>query len=221
MKVSHIGLLFGLIGLGLAMPTFASTASVCDAVSGNLVNNCGFELGNFTDWTTTAASSGSAFNVTNITGATGGPNSGSYDARFGATAGINDYIDQSFATTAGDYYTVSFYVSTNANGGVGTGQFVANWNGGNILTITNATQTGTGPDTAGYDLYSFIEQATSGTSDLEFGGNNKTSYYHLDDIVVTQNTSAVPEPSSVSFAVAGLFGILLVGRRYMQKRANS
>ena len=215
MKISHIGILFGLIGLGGAIPTFAAS-SICGAVSGNLILNCGFETGDFTDWTATDAATGSALDVTlNI------PNSGTHDARFGASGGENDLLDQTFATTSGDTYTVSFYVDSGA-GVSGTGQFIANWNGGNILTLTGANGTGTGPDTAGYEFYTFTESATSSTTDLQFGGNTKDSYYHLDDVVVTQNpiTSAVPEPSSISFAVAGLFGVLLMGRRYMEKRAQ-
>jgi len=214
MKISHIGLLFGLIGLGGAVPTFAS--SICDAVSGNLVSNCGFETGDFTSWTVTNAATDPDLEVTlNI------PNSGTHDARFGAGGGENDLLDQSLATTSGDSYTVSFYVDSGADVSA-NGQFVANWNGANILTITGANGTGTGPDTAGYEFYSFTETATSSSTDLEFGGNTKSSYYHLDDVVVTQNptTSAVPEPSSISFAVAGLFGILLMGRRYMEKRSQ-
>jgi hypothetical protein len=213
MKISHIGILFGLIGLGGAMPIFA-TPSICGAVSGNLILNCGFETNDFTDWTATDAATGSALDVTlNI------PNSGTHDARFGASGGENDLLDQSFATISGDSYTVSFYVDSSAASA--TGQFIADWNGGNILTLTGATGSGTGPDTAGYEFYTFTESATSASTDLEFGGNTKAAYYHLDDVVVTQNApSAVPEPSSISFAVAGLFGILLMGRRYMEKRAQ-
>jgi hypothetical protein len=213
MKISHIGILFGLIGLGGAIPTFAAS-SICGAVSGNLILNCGFETGDLTDWTATDAATGSALDVTlNI------PNSGTHDARFGASGGENDLLDQTFATTSGDTYTVSFYVDSGAASA--NGQFIANWDGSNILTLTGATGTGTGPDTAGYDFYTFTETATSASTDLQFGGNTKQNYYHLDDVVVTQNaTSAVPEPSSISFALAGLFGILLMGRRYMDKRAQ-
>jgi hypothetical protein len=214
MKISHIGILFGLIGLGAAMPTFAAS-SICGAVSDNLILNCGFETGDFTDWTVTPAATSPDLEVTlNI------PNSGTHDARFGAGGGENDLLDQTFATTEGDSYTVSFYVDSGA-GVSATGQFIANWDGSNILTLTGANGTGTGPDTAGYEFYTFTETASSGSSDLEFGGNTKNAYYHLDDVVVTQNaTSAVPEPSSISFAVMGLFGVLLVGRRYMEKRAQ-
>jgi hypothetical protein len=214
MKVSHIGLLFGLIGLSGAMPMFATT-SICGAVSGNLILNCGFETGDFTDWTVTGTLSSDFGVTTNV------PNSGSHDARFGDNT--NDYIDQSFATTAGDTYSVSFYVNDSLEVSP-TGQFVANWNGTNFLTLTGATANSScaAAGSAGYDLCTFTETATSSSTDLQFGGSTASSYYHLDDVVVTQNApSSVPEPSSISFAVAGLFGILLAGRRYMEKRSNT
>ena len=39
-------------------------ASICDHVAGNLVMNCGFETGNFSDWTVTPAASGKDIVVT-------------------------------------------------------------------------------------------------------------------------------------------------------------
>jgi len=218
MKVSHIALLFGLIGLSGALPTFANTASICDGVSGNLVGNCGFEMDNFTDWTVTDASAGSALDVSTVA-----PDSGTYNARFGASSSQNDYIDQLITTSSSSSYNISFYINSSLVGS--SGQFVANWGTTNLLTITGSTNSNgncTAATTANYEVCTFTENGGPGvTTDLDFGGNNKLNSYHLDDVSVVKNTSAVPEPSSVSFAVAGLFGILVVGRRYMQKRSNS
>ncbi len=217
MKISHIGLLLGLIGLGGAIPTFANTASICSAVADNLINNCGFGTGDFTDWTVTGTVSSNFDVTTNV------PNSGYDDARFGDTT--LDYIEQSFSTVAGDTYSVSFYVDATVPGNIVSenGEFVAEWDGTNILTMTGSTYPGScsGPDSAGYDLCSFTETATSTSSNITFGGETADAYYHLDDVIVTQNTSAVPEPSSISFALAGLFGILVAGRRYMEKRSKA
>jgi hypothetical protein len=211
MRLRQLIILFGIIGLFCAMPSFASP-SLCDAVTGNLVMNCGFETGDFTDWTPTGTV-GPNFEVNSNL-----PNSGGDDARFGDVT--FDYIDQTFATTMNDIYNVSFYVNTSANGGVSSsGQFVANWNGTNFLTIP-------GPNTGslngqGYEYYSFAIKATSSNTDLQFGAFTADSYYHLDDVVVTVAGSPVPEPASTSFAVAGLFGILLIGRRYAKARSAS
>jgi hypothetical protein len=168
---------------GLILPSALLAGSTsCNSITGigGLVANCGFETGEFTSWTTIPAASGSDFEVDFLN-----PHSGIYSARFGATAGLNDYIFQNLATTAGDTYDVNFWVdgSEGANG-----QFVANWNGSNILTLT-------GPIAGGYTDYNFLVSATSSITQLEFGGNTLFHFYYLDDISAVP--TATPEPSSI------------------------
>ncbi len=171
MKVFRVGLLAGILGFLCALPDFAAAnQSICDAVPGNLVANCGFETGDFTDWTITAAA-GSDFDTIEYH-----PNSGIYGVRFGALDGVNDYLDQSLATTPGHSYQVSFYVDASRQNT--SGSFVASWNGTNILKISGATG-------GGYSLYSFVLPATSNNTDLQFGGNSVPAFYYLDDVVVT------------------------------------
>ncbi|MGA2879878.1 MAG: choice-of-anchor D domain-containing protein [Bryobacteraceae bacterium] len=162
------------------MPAVAAgpTASICDAVPGNLVLNCGFETGDFAQWLTTLAAIGSDFDVIEYY-----PYSGTYAARFGALNGKNDYIDQSFATTPGHSYTVTFYLDASREN-IG-GEFVANWNGTNLLTIPGSFGTG-------YQFYTFTAQATSGSTDLQFGGNSLRAFYYLDDVVVTDTDALGP-----------------------------
>jgi hypothetical protein len=203
MKVFHVGLLSGVIGVFCAMPSFGS--SLCDAVPGNLVANCGFETGDLTDWPVTAASSGS------LVGVDGADiNSGSFDAFFGAVDGINDYIDQSIVTNAGDLYNISFYVDASNEGVATPDEFVANWDGTNLLTIPGATG-------SGYESYSFAETASTTSTDLQFGGASVDGFYYLDDVSVTDVTPS-PEPASIAFAAAGLFGTWLMKRRYSTKQ---
>ena len=61
-----------------------ATPSLCNGVAGNLIQNCGFETGTFSGWNTSPAASGSDFGVG------GGGYTGSFDAYFGATAGMPD-----------------------------------------------------------------------------------------------------------------------------------
>ncbi len=180
MRLSRLGLFSGLLGLLCALPVVAASnadgiPSVCDAVPGNLVANCGFETGDYTDWVTTSASVGSDFGLIKYN-----VNSGTFAARFGALDGQNDYIDQHLPTIVGHSYKVSFYVdASRLNLG---GEFVANWDGTNILTII-------GQRGGGFQLYSFTLTATSNNTDLQFGGYSEPAFYYLDDVMVTDTVA--------------------------------
>lgn len=174
MKISKLGLLAGLLGVMYALPAMADisdvTPSVCDAMPGNLVANCGFETGDFTAWVATVASAGSDFGLIKYN-----VNSGTFAARFGAISGLNDYIDQFLPTVPGHSYKVSFYLdASRLNQG---GQFVANWGGTNFLTLN-------GQHGLGFQLYSFTLTATSTNTDLQFGGNSPQAFYYLDDVIM-------------------------------------
>jgi hypothetical protein len=170
----------------------------------NLVVNGGFETGNFTGWTTILANPGSDFGVT-----TSFPHSGSYAADFGAMSGENDYIYQNLPTTPGTTYDISFWLDA-SHGVTTTGQFVANWGGNNLLTVTG----GIG---GGYIEYTYAETATSTSTDLQFGGNTVNNWYYLDDVSVVPAASSVPEPASLALLGAGLLGGLGAIRRKLAK----
>jgi len=183
----------------LLSPPPSIAASVCTVASDNMVQNCGFETGDLTGWVVTPAVSGSDYYVNSYD-----VNSGLYSLAFGAVAGLNDYIDQSLTTIPGQPYNISFYVDSSQD--VAPGQFVAIWDGANILTITD----GSG---SGYELYSFMEVANTNNTDLQFGGNSPPSWYYLDEVIVTPTiTSGVPEPAAAWLVLLGLAGILLVSR---------
>jgi PEP-CTERM motif-containing protein len=186
-------LVITLVGLlGLILPSAAlATASMCDAVAGNLVLNCGFETGAFNpEWTTMPAASGSGLFVYSD------PHSGTFDAEFAATGGLNDYIYQNLATTAGTIYDVNFWVD--ASRGDGSNQFVANWGGVNFFSLPGVVL-------GGYINYDFLLPATSTSTQLEFGGQNAPDYTYLDDITVVPATT--PEPSSIFLFASGLIAI--------------
>src|SRR3954471_18668173 len=75
----------------------------------NLVTNPGFETGSFSGWTTIPAATGSSFGVGNTGPGTGG--SGSFIAFFQASGSLNDAISQSFVTTPGSAYILSFFLN--------------------------------------------------------------------------------------------------------------
>jgi hypothetical protein len=190
--------LFTLVLLAMLSPSHLwASPSICDGIAGNIVANCGFETGNFTGWTTVPAVADSLFGVTSYA------NSGNSAAYFGSTGGYNDYIYQNLATTPGDTYSVAFYVFADDT----TGEFVANWGGTNIFTLTT-------PST-GYIGYNFSELATSSSTQLELGGNTPPSYYFLDDVSVvdTGTVASTPEPSSLLLLGSGLLALAGAVRR--------
>ena len=73
-----------------------------------LVQNGGFETGNFNVWTVTPASSGSLLAVN---GSLRYPHTGTYAASFGAVGTQDDSISQTLATVAGQSYTFSFWLA--------------------------------------------------------------------------------------------------------------
>lgn len=79
------------------------TPSVCDGISGNLIQNCGFETGDYTDWTL-------LYGTANIS-------SNSNSGRYAADVPTNlPQLEQSFSSAAGTQYTVSYYLSTSVYG---------------------------------------------------------------------------------------------------------
>lgn len=92
----------------LPRPVWASP-SQCDAIAGNLVANCGFETGDFTDWTL-RGNTGFLSVESNFSGYL--PHSGNYFASLGAVGSLG-YLSQTVSDTAGQQYTFSLYYASN------------------------------------------------------------------------------------------------------------
>lgn len=175
-------ILFSLPILGMTMADAYAAASTCDAVSGNLVLNCGFE--------TSGSWSGSGLQVINGTLGTYDQHSGSYFNISGNLNGSRTLL-QTISTIAGATYTISFY-ATNVFSPTAT--VAATFGGTSILTATTpnpgqtiSTGTGISSNNSGnYIKYTGTAVASGTSSVLEFstitGGINQ--YILLDDIVI-------------------------------------
>jgi hypothetical protein len=192
--------------------SLAMAGSLCDAVAGNVVANCGFETGDFTDWTisgNTANQDGSYYGVDAFDA-----NSGNYGAYmsedFLASSSAVD-LSETLATTIGDSFDVTFYLEQDTAPYLGyTHAFTATWGGTTILSLT-PTVASPGP-VGSFTEYTFTETATAASTTLQFAFQNDDQYWSFDDVSVV-DTSAVPEPSTILLGGTALGALLLLRRR--------
>lgn len=201
--------------LTLGLVSFAETASA----DVQLLENGGFETGDFTGWTLSGNPSLKSVSPTY-------PHSGIYAAdvstiinRFGSYS----FLSQNLATTdfASSTYDLSFSIAndsdgTSAGGGDGSGvltQFTVTWGGTTLLDLINE-------GAFGYRTYSFSGlTASSATTNLEFGFKQLGASWHLDDTSVERAASAtVPEPAAI--AVWCLLGGWGAGVTFLSKRRS-
>jgi hypothetical protein len=183
-----------------ALAMFASVG-----VHANLVTNGGFETGDFTGW--------SLFGAGAFDGVDGAfPQSGSFAAFFGEPLVAPSGISQTLATTAGKFYTISFWLANEADV-LGTripNSFAFNWNGGAAeLTLSNVL----GP--TAYTHYSFTLLATSALTDLRFTFASDPAFWDFDTVSVDV-VNAAPEPGSLALVVLGGGMIAAFKRRRRQ-----
>jgi hypothetical protein len=176
--------------------------SLCDSIPGNLVANCGFETGDFTDWTLSGNGS--------FTGVTGGiyAHTGNFGAFLGPV-GSDGYLTQNVATTSGNAYTLQFWL---LNEGGTPNNFDVSLNGGatEVFLLTDAPA-------QPYTEYTIPFVATGATA-LQFSFQQNPAYWGLDDISITPAVSTVPEPTSVVLLLS-LLGIAGFGlRRHIRHR---
>jgi hypothetical protein len=181
-------------------------------VGPQLVQNGGFETGDFTSWSLTGSISsqynfvGSATSLAVISGfgrrrTTNyyGPyyiHSGSFAAFLGENGGLA-HLSQTLATVPGQVYMLSFWL---ANPGTYAAvypptpnEFMTAWNGNTISDQVNL-------GTSSYTNMQFVVSATGASTLLEFGARNDPDYFGLDDVSVT------PVPPPVFQSAAGANG---------------
>ncbi|HTW65673.1 MAG TPA: hypothetical protein VME17_13695 [Bryobacteraceae bacterium] len=177
--------------------------SICDAITGNLVSNCGFETGDFTSWILSGNTTD--IGVSSFSQAGYGPNSGEYYAFLGAV-GSDDILSQAIATIAGQSYVFTFYLAS--DGGT-PNDFTAMFGGDTVFSETDIPQ-------SGYVEWQYDVAASSSSTVIAFDSRDDPGFLSLDDIsVVAGGTTATPEPRFYGMALGllGLAGIVIGKRR--------
>jgi hypothetical protein len=197
-------------------------ASICSMVTGNLVGNCGFETGDFTDWTLAGGLGGVNPNagvegqdpVDNLF-----PNSGDDQAWFSDLDVSPDWdvLTQNIATQAGGEYFVTFYLAQDtaptptAQGC--TGQSAPECDNSVLvkfggLTLLSQSEV----PVQGYTKYTYQTVATSSSTTLSFTLGNGLGEFLLDDVSVV-----APEPSAWTLMLLVTGGcVFLLKRRVSQ-----
>lgn len=191
--------------LAIAIAAAVGSMTWGGAAKANIVVNGDFETGSLSPWNSNGgATIDSAF-----------PNSGTYDAAIGGDTANPATLDQLLTTTAGQAYTLDFFVSDAQAGGTFLDSFQVNF-GGFSSSIT-------GDQASSYTEFLFAipgTDITSATTDLLFTATNfffdiNVAPWNLDDVSVSPATSAVPEPGSIALLGSALaaFGFLSLRRR--------
>ena len=148
--------------------------------SANLIVNGDFETGTFAGWTTTPAPVGSDFGV--------GPVPPAHDtlgAFFGATGPDFDSISQTFVTTPGAFYDLSFFYRVDEPASPPDNGLRVLFNG--IVVYENLNSI------SGFSTFTFTNlQATGSTTTVEFQGRNVAGFDYVDDVSVISESPPAP-----------------------------
>jgi hypothetical protein len=153
----------------------------------NLVANGDFATGSFSGWTRGGNAAASSYGPQIYIDTTGA--GGSKQAAAIGSMGSDGTLSQTIATTAGQTYTLSFWLKNNA---AGPNDFSAIWNGQKLLSLSNSTA-------FGYTEYTYTVTAAGSSTVLEFSGRQDPSHWDIDNISLTANgaPASTPGPTTV------------------------
>lgn len=145
-----------------------------------LVQNGGFETGDFTGWTSSGANNTSAVAYTN-SNFPQGVHSGAWGAGLINSGLPLGYLSQTISTIPGQQYVLSFWLDSSANPTsphkTTPNQFLVSWNG---TTLFNQTNIGV----IGWTNMQFVVAAAGTSSALQFGFRDDPWALGLDDITL-------------------------------------
>ena len=230
MKIASTIASAGFVIVASSLGTANAATSICDAVAGNIVQNCGFEGGTYNtgpgfapavtpdDWTVSDIFSEDSFS----NGVRQMPNSGVNNLQIGPASGNvapgDPSIWQTLTDVSGAKYQGSFYFYTTsgANETITDALLDIQINGVNVFSLPSTIQ----PDVyRSYtkETFSFIGTGSDLLTIVAGTGNNSAPDWEIDDISVVQGTSAVPEASTWAMMLLGFVCLGFAGYRRPRK----
>jgi hypothetical protein len=165
----------------------------------SLVQNGGFETGDFTGWTLVGNTTGSGNIYNAVESSSSGysvVHSGSYGAFLGDTQVAT--LSQALSTVPGQYYLLSLWFDNPTSGTVQ--QFILDWNTNGAAN--NPLFSMVNPPAFSWTNLQFLVCATGTNATLKIQAENDPSYFGLDDVSVTP----IPSPAfKTSAKSAGSF----------------
>jgi hypothetical protein len=170
-----------------------------------LVQNGGFETGNFSSW-----NEGGNFADCSVSSSAIAVYSGTYGALLGPSGSLG-YLSQSLPTLAGSNYFVSLWLDS--PDGIAPNEFLVAWDGSVLFDQTNLAA-------FGWTNLQFNVVAASTNTVLQLGFRDDESFLGLDDIQVTLLASAngppiiATQPASQTAVIGGTasFSVLSAGQ---------
>ena len=192
-------------GLAMLLALMLGSGSAWSTSSINLVQNGGFETGDFTGWT-----QGGNYSQDYVWPAPFlDPHSGAFAGDFGAPAGTS-YISQELPTQVNHVYEIDFWLKNVQDITAGPAVCKVTWGSETLLDLVN-------PGSFDYTEFHFEadSQRTPATT-LKFEFGNVPDWFRLDDVSVNQVSQGVPDQGSGICTTALVF-LGLCGWRFRNR----
>jgi len=184
------------------------TLGVLLAVGQSIVENGGFETGDFTAWTLvgdTVIGSLIYNEVATESDYPGLVHSGNFGAFLGE-GGFLATLTQNLPTVSNQLYQLSFWLNNPASGS--GQQFAARWN------LTNILLNAISPPAFAWANYQYLVTATGTNTQLRFYARNDPNYFGFDDVAVTPVPPVVFSTATVSNGNLQMSWNALAGLKY-------
>jgi hypothetical protein len=184
-------------------------------VGQDLVENGGFETGDFTDWTlvgNTVINSRHGSTVYNAVESTSSYPLAVHSGNYGAFMGDDQLatLSQTLTTVPGQSYLLSLWLDNPQTGG--TQEFFVNWNTNGSAANTLCSLVS--PPVLAWTNLLFFVTATEANTVLQFVAENDNNYFGLDDISVTPLPPAEFQTAAVTNSAFALTWVAASGLVY-------